>query len=66
MGIELDWKVEAQEKRQRDQEDPERRKRRRRARVQLVITGLFVATVVCVVVGGHPVAAAIRGGSRRR
>ena len=52
MGIQLDWKIEAQQKRQRDQEDPERRKGRRRARTQLILAGVMVATIVCVVAGG--------------
>jgi hypothetical protein len=51
MGIQLDWKIEAREKSQRDQEDPESRKRRRRARMQLVMAGMLVAVVVCVVAG---------------
>lgn len=51
MGIQLDWQIEAEHTEQRDTEDPESRRRRRRQRRQLLLAILFVAMVICGVVG---------------
>jgi hypothetical protein len=47
MGIQLDWKIVAEQTQQREQEDPENKRRRRRRRMQLILLAVLVAVGVC-------------------